>query len=60
MQAFGGAISVMVGSNVWSQIGSGNANSESGDTRCSDVHLYMSNVSIRESTALSIVTGNAL
>jgi hypothetical protein len=50
---------MMVGSNVWSQIGSGDSTSESGDTLCSHCHLYMSNISISESTALSHASGNA-
>jgi hypothetical protein len=51
---------MMVGSNVWSQIGSGNSISVSDDTRCSNCHFYMSNVSISESTALSHASGNVI
>lgn len=49
---------MMVGSNVRSQIRSGDSISASSETRCSNCHLSMSNVSISESTALSHASGN--
>jgi hypothetical protein len=60
VQAFGGGISVMVGSVVWSQIGGGNSNAASLDTFCSNCHINLTNVSISESVALSNASGAPL
>ena len=56
-QAFGGAISVMVGSYVRAQIGFGNSNSTSGATSCSDCRVLITNVSTSNSAALSNTFG---
>lgn len=51
---------MMIGSSSRSQIGTGNSISTSGDTHLSDCHLNMTNVSISQSAALSIASGNLM
>jgi hypothetical protein len=60
VQVFGGAASMMIGSNSRSQIGTGDSISTSGDTHLSDCHLNMTNISISQSAALSIASGNLM
>ena len=57
LQAFGGAISVMVGSIVWCQIGVGKSNAASLDTFCISCHVNLTNISTSESIALSNASG---
>jgi hypothetical protein len=58
MQVYGGAISAMIGSYVWSQIGFGDSNATAADTLCSNCGVAMSGVSITSSATRSITTGN--
>jgi hypothetical protein len=60
VQVFGGAVSMLIGSNSRSQIGTGDSISTSGDTHLSDCHLNVTNVTISQSAALSIASGNLM
>jgi hypothetical protein len=51
---------MMIGSSSRSQIGTGDSISTSGDTHLSDCHVNMTNVSISQSAALSIASGNLM
>jgi hypothetical protein len=57
IQVYGGAISVIIGAYVWSEIGSGRSNATSGDTYCSDCGVLMSGISIINSDVKSITSG---
>jgi hypothetical protein len=48
---------VVIGAVVRSQTGTGNSFVESGDTECSDCHVLMTDLSVRNSAALSKTTG---
>jgi hypothetical protein len=58
VQVYGGAISAMIGSYVWSQIGFGSSNATVADTHCSDCGVAMSGISIINSATRSIASGN--
>ena len=60
VQAFGGAISVMIGPYVRSEIGTGDSTATSGDTECSNCRVIVTDISIRNSSALSQTTGELL
>ena len=57
-QAYGGAISVMVGSIVWTDIGVGNSFALSRNTACSRCRVFVASTSITNSRALSRTHGN--
>jgi hypothetical protein len=59
-QAFGGAISVMIGPYLWSYIGTGSLNATSGDTECRSFRVILTDITIRNSSALSQTTGELL
>ena len=59
-QVFGGAISVMIGPYLWSHIGTGSYVATSGDTECSNCRVIVTDISIRNSSALSQTTGELL
>ena len=50
---YGGAISIMIGSYLWSFSISGQSTAQSGDTYCSGCTVNVSDVAIANSTAVS-------
>ncbi len=61
IQVYGGAISMIIGPYVWSELVTGVAgglNATSGDTYCSNCGVSMSEISIFDSGARSITSGD--
>jgi hypothetical protein len=57
-QVYGGAISMMIGSYVYSLIGSGISIATSGETLCIDCAVAVTGVSIINSATRSMTSGN--